>query len=294
MAIAPAAGRLIQPADDVAAPESVVVLSHAFGQRHFGDAGASVGRVVQVNGKPFTVIGVTPPAFFGAEPGAVPDLYLPMRAQMIAEPGSRTDKTYFDDHFYWVEIMARLKPGIDIARAQTVLGARFRSYVEGTADTDEQRKDLPVLALQSGARGLDGLQRQYAEADLRAGDHGRPDSPDRVREHRQSAARPRCDTTARDRRAPQHRRRTLAHHPAAAHRERGPVTHRRRVRHRHRLVGRRRAHQPAGRQPRALHAARPAQLDGARRDGRDFCAHRRGVRPDAGPAGHTVCRFFRR
>jgi macrolide transport system ATP-binding/permease protein len=162
MAIAPAAGRLIQPADDLSAPESVVVLSHAFSQRHFGDAGAAVGRVVQVNGKPFTVIGVTPPAFFGAEPGAVPDLYLPMRAQMIAEPGSRTNETYLDDHFYWVEIMARLKPGIDVARAQTLLGARFHSYVEGTAGTDEQKKDLPALALQSGARGLDGLQRQYA------------------------------------------------------------------------------------------------------------------------------------
>jgi len=162
MAIAPAAGRLIQPADDLAAPEAVVVLSHAFGQRHFGDAGGAVGRVVQINSKPFTVIGVTPPAFFGAEPGAVPDLYLPMRAQMIVEPGSRTDQTYVDDHFYWVEIMARLRPGIDITRAQTVLGARFRSYVDATATTDEQKKDLPALSLQPGARGLDGLQRQYA------------------------------------------------------------------------------------------------------------------------------------
>jgi predicted permease len=162
MGILPAAGRLIQPTDDLSAPESVVVVSHTFGERHFGDVAAAVGRAVQINGKPFSVIGVTPAAFFGAEPGAVPDLYLPMRAQMIAEPGSRTDQTYLDDHFYWVEIMARLKPGIDVARAQAVLGGRFHAYVERTAETDAQKKDLPALALQPGARGLDGLQRQYA------------------------------------------------------------------------------------------------------------------------------------
>ena len=162
MAISPAAGRLIQPADDQAAPAAVVVFSHAFSVRHFGDAAKAVGRVVQINGKPFDVIGVTPPAFFGAEPGAVPDLYLPMRAQMLAEPSSRTHETYLDDHYYWVEIMARLKPGVDLARAQSVLGARFHAYVDSTAVNDAQKNDLPALALQSGGKGLDGLARQYA------------------------------------------------------------------------------------------------------------------------------------
>jgi predicted permease len=162
MAIAPAAGRLIQPADDLAAPEAVVVLSHAFGQRHFGDAGAAVGRVVHINSKPFTVIGVTPPAFFGAEPGC--------RARSVSADACADDRR------------TRLAHERDLSRRSLLLGrdhgpaqarhrhharangagARFRSYVDGTANTDEQKKDLPALALQAGARGLDGLQRQYA------------------------------------------------------------------------------------------------------------------------------------
>ena len=75
MGVPPAAGRLILAGDDEEGAASVAILSHRFSQLRFGDARQAVGRTVRINDKPFSVVGVTPPGFFGAEPGSVPDVY---------------------------------------------------------------------------------------------------------------------------------------------------------------------------------------------------------------------------
>ncbi len=61
------------------------MLSYAFAQRRFGDAASAAGRPVLINNIPFTAIGVTPPGFFGVDPAAAPDFYLPMHADLTAE-----------------------------------------------------------------------------------------------------------------------------------------------------------------------------------------------------------------
>ncbi len=162
MGVAPAAGRLFLAADDEAGSAAVAVVSHRFSLRRFGDSQAAVGQTIRVNGKPFVVIGVAPKAFFGGEPGAIPDIYMPMRAEMIVEPGARAG-VYLNQNYYWIEIMARLKPGVSLSQAQAVLAPAFLQFAESSASTDEQRQDLPQLRLQSGATGLDSLRRRYAQ-----------------------------------------------------------------------------------------------------------------------------------
>src|SRR6185369_12250095 len=72
------AGRALTDADDKAsANTSVVVISHRYWQRRFGSDANVVGRSVDLNGSPFTVIGVLPSEFFGVMPGYSPDLYVP-------------------------------------------------------------------------------------------------------------------------------------------------------------------------------------------------------------------------
>ena len=39
------------------------------------------GQPILINNLPFTVVGVTPPEFFGVDPAAAPDIYLPMHSQ---------------------------------------------------------------------------------------------------------------------------------------------------------------------------------------------------------------------
>jgi macrolide transport system ATP-binding/permease protein len=158
--IHPAAGRLIQPQDDSPGAASVAVLSDRFSRRRFGGPDAAVGQTVRLNDKPFSVIGVAPPRFFGAEPGAIPDIYIPIDAEAILSPGSSAHR--LDDHFYWLEIMGRLKPGVGVEQAQTVLAAKFHQYVRGTATKSAQLDDLPILSIEPGGTGLDSLRRQYS------------------------------------------------------------------------------------------------------------------------------------
>ena len=161
MGVAPVAGRLIQPADDVVGAPAVAVVSERFSRRRFGDPAGAVGQTVRLNDKPFQVVGVAPSDFFGAEAGAIPDIHVPMRADAILEPAAAATR-YTDDYFFWVEIMGRLKPGVTLEQAQAALAQRFGVYVHALATTEPERADMPALALESGASGLDTLRRRYA------------------------------------------------------------------------------------------------------------------------------------
>jgi predicted permease len=77
----------------------------------------------------------------------------------VAEQRSK----YLDSRFYWVQMMARLRPGVTIAQAQAALAPGFQRFVEGTATNQKERADLPALLLEEGAGGLDSLRRQYSK-----------------------------------------------------------------------------------------------------------------------------------
>ena len=162
MGVVPAAGRLVQPSDDAPGTSAVAVLSERFSRRRFATPEAAIGQTVRINDKPFMVIGVAPGRFFGAEPGAVPDVYVPLHADSVLTPG-KADSSYLDDHFYWLEIMGRLQPGVSIAQAQALLAPAFHQYVSSTATTPEQLEDLPTLSLQPGVSGLDSLRHRYSQ-----------------------------------------------------------------------------------------------------------------------------------
>ncbi len=61
--IKPVLGRFFAPEEDAPGKNHVVVLSHPFWQRVFGGAGNVIGRVIQLNGESYTVVGVAPPGF---------------------------------------------------------------------------------------------------------------------------------------------------------------------------------------------------------------------------------------
>ena len=161
MGVVPVAGRMIQPADDAAGASGVAVVSDRFSRRRFGDPAAAVGQIIRLNDKPFQVVGVAPSNFFGAEPGAIPDVFVPMRADAILEPQSAAAR-YGDPYYYWTEIMGRLKPGVTLEQAQAALAPGFHQYMDQLATKDRERADIPALVLESGAAGLDTLRRRYA------------------------------------------------------------------------------------------------------------------------------------
>ena len=83
-----------------------------------------------------------------------------MRAELSLEPSMRASR-YLDEHYYWVEIMARLKPDVEFAQAQAALAPGFHQFVANSALTEKQKLDLLDLRIQAEPRT------GYAEAPIR-------------------------------------------------------------------------------------------------------------------------------
>lgn len=162
LAVSPAAGRLIDSEDDRPGAAPVGVISFATSQNRFGGPPNAIGQSIFVDNVPFTVIGVAPPEFFGVDPAAAPDVYLPLHTNLLVD-GARAARMYPDGNFYWIEMMGRLRPGVSMAQAQAALAPRFHQWVATTATTDGERAKLPALKLNPGAGGLGSLRRQYSK-----------------------------------------------------------------------------------------------------------------------------------
>jgi macrolide transport system ATP-binding/permease protein len=162
--VSPAAGRMIIPDDDRVGAPAITVLSFAFSQRRFGDSASAPGQSILINNVPFTVAGVAPPGFFGVDPAAAPDFYVPLRTNLLLRlrGGPPDAEGYLEQNYYWLEMMARMRPGVNLTQAQAALGPVFHQWVATTAN-DRERATLPELLIREGATGLNTLRRQYSK-----------------------------------------------------------------------------------------------------------------------------------
>jgi predicted permease len=83
----PVAGRLLDPADDRPGAPSIVAISEDLWRSAFGADAATVGRLLRVNGRPFTVIGIVPRTFVGVNERS-PAIWIPIAQHRSAFPGS--------------------------------------------------------------------------------------------------------------------------------------------------------------------------------------------------------------
>lgn len=131
---------------------AVVVLSHDLWRRRFGADPRVLGRSVNVNGKPVTVIGVTPNDFTGTTRGLVADLYVPITllGQLTSDrPGG--DHPLETRSYHWLEIMGRLKGGVTHSQAQEAMVRLKKPLSE--AEPQILVDDLRVLPGRQGFMG---------------------------------------------------------------------------------------------------------------------------------------------
>ena len=126
------AGRLLKPNRD-ASPDAppVLVLSYGFWQRRFGGDPAIIGKVIHLNKKPVTVVGVTPHAFASLN-GQYSDVWLPLLQEPYFVAGSKilTDPSNGETRMW-----GRLAPGVTTKAAEQEL----------LSLTNELRKQEPKL-----------------------------------------------------------------------------------------------------------------------------------------------------
>ncbi len=128
-------GRTFRPEED-STPKThpVAVLAHHFWQDRFQGDPAVVGRTVHLNRLPFTVIGVAPEGFQGAQVGLRPDLWVPLAMQEMVVPGGN----WIDQRgSRWLVGLARLRPGVSPEQASAAIQAVSARLERDWPDTND-------------------------------------------------------------------------------------------------------------------------------------------------------------
>ena len=121
LGVAPAMGRFFRQEDDLHPGASrYAVLSYTGWQTRFGADPAIVGKIIRLNRLPYTVLGVAPPGFHGAELFFWPDVWVPMMMQAQIEAGNPWLENRATSNVW---VAGRLKPGVSPARATANLNA---------------------------------------------------------------------------------------------------------------------------------------------------------------------------
>ncbi len=124
LGVRPTLGRSFAPDEDrIPGERPVVVLSHALWQRNFGGDQGIVGRTIQLNARPFTVIGVAPKGFHGSMLALRFEAWVPMMMQEAVEPGGSRLEARGNR---WLEAFGRLRPGFDDKAAEVELASLRR------------------------------------------------------------------------------------------------------------------------------------------------------------------------
>jgi len=162
LAIPPALGRVLNDHDEQAA-----VLCHEYWERSFGRNPRVLGQTVRHYNRAFTIVGVAPPWFTGTSIDSSADLWIPMRGSynLLDLPEIHVNNAFIDESF--TEIVARLRPGVTLAKAQAetaVLWNRYNQEANRRDPANRAFRDEARLELRSIARGTSPFREQSSTA----------------------------------------------------------------------------------------------------------------------------------
>ncbi len=158
-----ALGRPLMESDDQQG-SMAIVLTYDFWRRSLNADASVLGRVLRVNGAAVTVVGVTAPGFrdfsAGAGGGGSPVLFGSLRAiESFAPQRFRLKKLTAPD-LWWVQLMARRRPGVTEQQIAARLTAVYRGVLEDSGVATLQKADDPRVEVTAGDKGLDNLRRR--------------------------------------------------------------------------------------------------------------------------------------
>jgi len=131
-----------------------------------------LGRKIQVHQTSFEIIGVAPAGFFGETVGEAPDIWVPMTMQEAIYPGDDLLTAFAAgtiDQRMWLQVMARLKPGVTLAQANANVNVVFPGYVSASAvryklsGDDLKAYSDQKIDVQHGGRGASTMHNTFGE-----------------------------------------------------------------------------------------------------------------------------------
>lgn len=162
LGIRASAGRLFSDADDTPAAPPAVVLSYRAWQGEYASDPSIVGSTIFIQTKPFTVIGIAPPGFFGDRVSDTPpDFWMPLQM----EPYVRGDSSILHHpDSNWLYALGRVRPNTNINALQAKLSATLRQWLSTrpvyTANGGSSELPKQHVVLVPGGGGIQIMQIQ--------------------------------------------------------------------------------------------------------------------------------------
>jgi predicted permease len=162
-----AAGRQLQPSDDIESAPPVAVISYRAWERRYGLDPSIVGSHLAMNGVVATVVGVAAPEYLGeiVQPDP-PELWLPLNqeSKFIGEAASHT--RHPDRH--WLDVVGRLDPSVSTAPVVAQLNVELRQWLRSRGDElrppDRAQIDRQSTTLTSARTGVNEIASGYGRA----------------------------------------------------------------------------------------------------------------------------------
>jgi len=159
-------GRMMTDADDQEGAPSVAVMSFHICRDKYGSDPAVIGAGYQINGHPFTVIGVAAPGFYGAKLAGwgMPDFWLPVTTEALIDGATERLKR---PNGNWLDVIGRVRPGVNPKSLEAKLKVEFHDWLAShVPDMEPGEKQLwrqQTLHLIPGGAGTAAMRDQYQE-----------------------------------------------------------------------------------------------------------------------------------
>ena len=136
--VEPALGRTILPAEgQTPGADPVLILGFSYWQKRFAGDKNVLGKHVEINGHPLTIVGVAPKEFHGTYSIVDSDLYVPLSVNIATKGDALVQDMWTHRADRSLSLMARLKPGITLKQAQASLNVVAQRIAEQHPDADK-------------------------------------------------------------------------------------------------------------------------------------------------------------
>src|SRR5499427_1559887 len=138
LGVHPILGRAFLPEEGTPhAGAAVIVIGYAVWQNHFAGDPQIVGKTIQVNRHPYTVIGVAPRDFTGCKTGLRTEMWIPLSMDRDVWGSNRPDYR----SVVWLNVLGKLRPGITKNQAQAELNLLMQGIVERFPEDHQDRSN---------------------------------------------------------------------------------------------------------------------------------------------------------
>jgi len=151
LGVRPLLGRGFLPSeDDKPGGAAVALISYGLWQRRFGADPSVVGKYMEINQRRYSIIGVTPPAFHGCKLGLNSDVWVPLTMDPVITGWRR----YFRRDSCWLQLIGRLRPGIDRGMAQVETNSLMQQLVTQYPDSHQGANEITLDPLWRSTFGM--------------------------------------------------------------------------------------------------------------------------------------------